>query len=53
MEIKRYQTNRKLWLNKDKYIETMLKRFNMKKHKLIKVPIYVGEKLSSHKCLNT
>ena len=33
MDIKRDQTNRKLWLNKDTYIETMLKRFNMKKHK--------------------
>ena len=39
MEIKRDQTNRKLWLNKEKYNETMLKRFNMKKHKSIKVPI--------------
>ena len=53
MKIKRYQTNRKLWLNKEKYIETMLKRFNMKKHESVKVLIYVGENLSSHKCLKT
>ena len=53
MEIKRYQTNRKLWLNKVEYIEPMLNRFNMKKHKSIKVLIYVGENLSSHKCLKT
>ena len=53
IEIKRDKTNRKLWLNKEKYIETMLKRFNMKKHKSIKVLSYVGENLSSHKCLKT
>ena len=53
MEIKRDQTNRKLWLNKEKYNETMLKRFNMKKHKLTKLPIYVGENSSPHKCLKT
>ena len=29
MEIKRDQATRKLWLNKMKYIETILKRFNM------------------------
>ena len=53
MEIKRDQTNRKLRLNKEKYNQTMLKRFNTKKHKSIKVPIYVGEKLSSHKFLKS
>ena len=53
MEIKRDQTNMKLQLNKEKYIETMLKRFNTKKHKSIKVPIYVGEKLSSHKFMKS
>jgi hypothetical protein len=30
MDIKRYLDARKLWLNQTKYIETTLKRFNMK-----------------------
>jgi hypothetical protein len=29
MEIKRDQKKRKLWLNQRKYVETILKRFNM------------------------
>jgi hypothetical protein len=48
MEIKRDQENVKLWLNWRKYVETILKRFNTKQCKLIKVPIIVGEILSSN-----
>jgi hypothetical protein len=29
MEIKKDRTNRKLWLNKRKYVEKILQRFNM------------------------
>jgi hypothetical protein len=46
MEIKRDQVVRKLWLNQRKYIETILKYFNMKECKLVKVPILVGVKLT-------
>jgi aspartate carbamoyltransferase regulatory subunit len=47
MEIKRYQVVRKLWLNQRKYIETVLKCFNMQDCKLVKVPIPVGAKLTT------
>jgi hypothetical protein len=40
----------KLWLNKRKYVETILQRFNMQECKLVKVPILVGVKLSTDKC---
>jgi len=46
MEIKRDQIKRKLWLNKRKYVETILQRFNMQDSKPVKVPIPVGVKLS-------
>jgi hypothetical protein len=40
----------KLWLNHRKYIEIVLQRFNMHGHKLIKVSILVGVKLSIDQC---
>jgi hypothetical protein len=46
MEIKRYQATRNLWLNKTKYIETVMERFNMRDCKPVKVPIPVGARLT-------
>ena len=45
MEIKINCRDRKLWLNKRKYVETILYMFNMKECKPVKVPIYVGVRL--------
>jgi hypothetical protein len=45
MEIKRDQVLRKIWLNQRKYIETILKRFNMQDCKPVKVPILVGARI--------
>jgi hypothetical protein len=53
MEIKRYRKKRKLWLNKRKYIKTILQRFNMQECKLVKVPIPVGVKLYADQCPKT
>jgi hypothetical protein len=53
MEIKVDRKKRKLWLNKRKYVETILQRFNMKECKPIKVPIPVGVKLSVDQCPKT
>jgi hypothetical protein len=44
MEIKRDRAARKLWLNQKKYIEIVLKCFNMQDCKPIKVPIPCGSK---------
>jgi hypothetical protein len=46
MEIKRDRATRKIWLNQKKYIETILKRFNMQDCKLVKVPILVRVRLT-------
>jgi hypothetical protein len=46
MEIKRDRKKRKLWLNQRKYVEAILKSFNMHECKLFKVPIHVGLNLS-------
>jgi hypothetical protein len=46
MDIKRDRENRKVWLDKKKYVEMILHRFNMQKSKPTKVPIPVGVKLS-------
>jgi hypothetical protein len=48
MEIKRHWENKKLWLNKRKYIKTILMRFNMQESKPVRVPILVGVKLSTY-----
>jgi phosphoribosyl-AMP cyclohydrolase len=53
MEIKRDREKRKLWLNKRKYVETILQRFNMQECKPVKVPIHVGVKLSTDQCPKT
>jgi hypothetical protein len=53
MEIKRDWKKRKLWLNKRKYVETILQRFNMQECKPIKVPILVGVNLSADQCPKT
>ena len=45
MEIKRDHTERKLWLNQRKYVETIFQRFNMQDSKPVKVPIPVGVNL--------
>jgi hypothetical protein len=44
---------RKLWLNKRKYVETVLPRFNMHGSKLVKVPIPISVKLSAYQCPKT
>jgi hypothetical protein len=51
MDIKRDQVVRKIWLNQRKYIETILKQFNMQDCKLVKVSIPMGEKLIVEQCL--
>ena len=48
MEIKRDHAKRKLSLNKRKYVETILPRFNMHGSKLVKVPIPISVKLSTY-----
>jgi hypothetical protein len=53
MEIKRDRANRKLWLNQRKYVETILQRFNMHGSKSVKVPIPIGENLSTDQCPET
>ena len=45
MVIKRDQTCIRLWLNQSKYVEIVLKHFNMHECKLVKVPTLVGVKL--------
>jgi len=46
MDIKRDWATKNIWLNQKKYIEIVLKCFNMKDCKPIKVPIPVGERLN-------
>jgi tagatose-1,6-bisphosphate aldolase len=53
MENKRDQEKRKIYLNKRKYVETILQRFNMKECKLVKVPIPIGVNLSVDQCPKT
>jgi hypothetical protein len=53
MEIKRKHAYRNTWLNKRKYIETILHMFNMQECKLVKFPIPVGVKLSAKQCPKT
>ena len=48
MEIKRNRANRRIWFSQHKYIEEIMKRFNMQDCKPIKVPIPVGTNLSSN-----
>jgi len=53
MEIKRYRTCIRLWLNLSKYIYMILKRFSMQYNRLMKVPILVGVKLYVEQCTKT
>jgi len=53
MEIKIDQVKGKLWLNQRKYVETILRRFNMQDSKVVKVPIPVGVSLSTEQCPTT
>jgi hypothetical protein len=53
MEIKRDRATRNLWLKQMKYIETILKRFNMHDCKLVKVTILVGAILTTEQCPKT
>jgi hypothetical protein len=47
MEIKRIKASKKLWLSQQKYVEGILKRFNMQP---VKFPIHVGTKLYVDQC---
>jgi hypothetical protein len=47
MEIKRDRATRNLWLNQTKYIEIVLKCFNMQDCKSVKVPIPVGARITA------
>jgi hypothetical protein len=53
MEITRDRVSRKLWLNQTRYIETILKHFNMHDFKLVKVPIVFGTRLIVEQCPKT
>jgi hypothetical protein len=53
MEIKRDRENKKLWLNKRKYVKTIFQRFDMQKCKPIRVPITVGVKIFADQCPKT
>jgi hypothetical protein len=53
MVIKRDRAAINTWLNHTKYIEIVLKRFNMQDCKSVKVPIPVGARLTIEQCPNT
>ena len=53
MEITRDHTNRMIFLNQRKYVEMVLKRFNMHESKPVKVPIPIGVKLYIEQCPKT
>jgi hypothetical protein len=53
MEIKKDRETRNIWLNQMKYIETILKHFNMQDCKLVKVSIPVGARLIVEQCPRT
>ena len=46
MKIRRDRTNKNIWLSQHKYVEGILKRFNIQDNKSVKVPIPVGTRLS-------
>ena len=50
VDIRRDKENKKLQLSRQKYIEEIMKRFNMQDCKPIKVPIHVGTKLYVDQC---
>jgi hypothetical protein len=53
MEIQRDRATRKLRLNQKKYIETVLKCFNMQDCKPVKVLIPLGERITVEQCPKT
>ena len=53
MEIRRDCANKTIWLNKRKYVETVLHRFNMQDSKPVKIPIPVCVKLYVEQCPKT
>lgn len=50
LRILRDRKNKKLWLSQEKYIEKVLKRFNMGISKLVSTPLAGHFKLSSKQC---
>ena len=53
MRISRDRKNKKLWISQEKYIEKVLKRFNMNNAKPVCSPLPVHMKLSSKQCPTT
>jgi hypothetical protein len=53
MRIKRDRATRQVWFNQMKYIETILKCFNMQDFKSVKVQIPVGARLTVEQCPKT
>jgi hypothetical protein len=53
MEIKRDQATKNILLNQTKYIETVLKLFNMQDCKPVKVPIPMAARLPVEQCSKT
>ena len=53
MDIKRKIESMKLWLSQQKYVEGILKWFNMQDCKPVKVPLHIGTKLSADQCPNS
>jgi hypothetical protein len=52
-KINRDQATRNICLNQNKYIETVLKHFNMQDCKTVKVPIPLGARLIVEQCPKT
>ncbi|KAK8926133.1 hypothetical protein KSP39_PZI018401 [Platanthera zijinensis] len=53
MQITRERSKKKLWLGQQRYIEEVLKKFNMADCKPVGAPMPVGEKLSAEMCPKT
>ena len=53
MEITRDRKIRRLWLSQERYVERILKRFNMKDGKPIKTPLSGHFKLNERSCSST
>jgi hypothetical protein len=53
MDMKRDRAAIKLWLNNMKYIKTVLKHFNMRDCKPVKLSIPMGARLTVEQCPKT
>jgi hypothetical protein len=53
MDIERDRSIRNIWLNQMKYIEIVMKWFNMQDCKPVKVSILVGERPNAKQCPKT